>query len=139
MPLSSQLYPEAQRQSASQFGFKATHTSILEDDDVLEYVLDQIKRVTFIFPDSHYAKFAEGGYDTELSDDYSDMVKFVIKVAGKYLMALTKGELQPVHESQQSLVDAARGMKKPSTELEQGWVRFLGEYPDCASSDGLAQ
>ena len=58
VPLYSQLHPEAQRQSSAQFGFKATHTSILENQEVLDYVIAKKHEVPSIFPESHMQQFA---------------------------------------------------------------------------------
>lgn len=130
VPLSSQLYPEAQRQSFCQFGFKATHTSILENQDVLVYVLEAINEVQSIFPENHLQKFAEGGYDVELSDSYSPITKYAVRWIGKYLMALSRGELEPVFDEQKAFLEMIRGEEPPATDFVREWIHFLQEYPD---------
>ena len=130
VPLSSQLYPEAQRQSFSQFGFKATHTSIMENQEVLDYVSENINKIPSIFPKSHLQKFDEGGYDIELSDAYSPIIKYTIRYMGKYVMAISRGELEPEFDDQKEFIRMIRGEKPPATDFVKEWIQFLQEYPD---------
>ena len=129
VPLSSQLYPEAQRQSLSQFGFRATHTSILENQEVIDYIIDNINKIPSIFPENHLRKFDEGGYDVELSDAYSPLTKYIIRNEGQYVMAISRGELKPALDNQKEFLEMIHGEKPPATDFVREWIQFMQEYP----------
>ena len=130
VPLSSQLHPVAQKQSQGQFGFNNSHTSILEDEEMIAYALDRIGEVKNFFPEEHLRYFFEGGYDVELSDDYSPIVQFVIHNYGKYWMAVTTGTLKPFFPEQYDFMRVMRGEMPASHEEVKGWLRFMSEYPE---------
>jgi pimeloyl-ACP methyl ester carboxylesterase len=128
--LSSQLHPEAQKQSNAQFGFNSNHNSILENEEMISYLLDKMSRVKNVYPESHLEVLSRGGYDVELSDDYSPKVQYVIRYFGKYLMAITNGTLEPIYPFQENLKKVANGEASPADDMEKGWLRFMKEYPE---------
>jgi len=130
VPLSSQLHPSAQIQSSEQFGFNSSHTAILESDEMISYILDQMKGVKNFFPEEHLKYCFMGGYDIELSDDYSPMDKFVIHNHGKYWMAVANGTLKPFFEEQEDFVKVIKGEKPATHDVVKGWLKFMREYPE---------
>ncbi len=130
VPLSSQLHPIAQKQSKSQFGFNSSHTSILEDEEMIAYILDHIDEVENFFPDEHLKYLFKGGYDVDLSDEYSPIVKFVIQNYGEYWMAITNGTLKPFYPEQEDFMKVIRGEKTTTSEAIKGWLKFTSEYPE---------
>ncbi len=129
VPLSSQLHPTAQTQSSEQFGFNSSHTAILENDELISYILDQMKGVKNFYPEEHLQYCFMGGYDVELSDDYSPIEKFVIHNYGKYWMAVANGTLKPFFKDQEDFVKMARG-EEPEAEIVTFWFNFMREYPE---------
>lgn len=130
VPLSSQLNPTAQKQSTEQFGFNSSHTAILEDEEVISYVLDRISGVKNVFPEEHLRYCFLGGYDVELSDDYSALDRFAIRTYGKYWMAISNGTLKPFYDEQEDFVKVVRGEVPARSDLEKSWLRFMREYPE---------
>jgi uncharacterized protein YifE (UPF0438 family) len=130
VPLSSQLHPIAQKQSQGQFGFNSSHTSILEDEEMIAYILDRIDEVKNFFPEGHLKYFFEGGYDVDLSDDYSPIVQFIIHNYGKYWMAVTNGTLKPFFPEQENFMRVIRSEVPATHEGVRGWLKFMSEYPE---------
>ena len=130
VPLSSQLHPIAQKQSQGQFGFNSSHISILEDEEMIEYILDQIDGINNFFPEEHLEYCFKGGYDVDLSDEYSPIVKFVIHNYGKYWMAITNGTLKPFYPEQEDFMKVIRGEEPATFEVVKGWLKFISEYPE---------
>ncbi len=135
VPLSSQLYPQAQQQSDTQFGFNSSHSGILGDDALIDYVIQQIETVPNILPEDHLQIFFKGGYDVELSDDYNPMMVYAIHAFGKYIMALVTGEIDPVFPDQVQFIDAVNGKIPPDNVGEEEWIRFMQEYPELQDID----
>ncbi len=132
VPLSSQLHPAAQMQSSEQFGFNSSHTAILEDDELISYILDRFQRVNNVYPEEHLEYCFMGGYDVELSDDYKPMDKHIIHNFGKYWMAVSTGVLEPFYEEQELFVKIVRGEAPSEYDSLNGWLRFMQEYPEFA-------
>ncbi|WP_163338890.1 DUF413 domain-containing protein [Desulfopila sp. IMCC35008] len=130
VPLSSQLHPIAQQQSKGQFGFDSSHTSILEDEEMIAYLLNRITEVRNIFPEEHLQYLIDGGYDVYLSDDYSPDVQYIIHNYGKYFMAVTDGSLKPFYPEQEYFLKVTKGEAPAITEIDKGWLKFLRDYPD---------
>ncbi|MCP4373601.1 MAG: alpha/beta hydrolase, partial [Deltaproteobacteria bacterium] len=124
VPLSSQLYPIAQKQSQDQFGFNSSHTNILEDDEMIAYLLERMDKVENFFPEEFLQYFFLGGYDVDLSDDYSPIVQYFIHHYGKGVMALVNGTLKPFYQEQEDFLRVTRGEKPATTEVEKGWMKF---------------
>jgi len=129
-PLSSQLYPVAQKQSDDQFGFNSSHTGILEDTDLIDHVIDRIERVKSFFPDEQLEVYISGGYDVELSDEYSPVMKYIIRSVGRYFMAVSQGKFDPLFPAQEHFIRAVRGECPPDNYIEEEWIMFLREYPE---------
>lgn len=130
VPLASQLRPEAQAQSRQQFGFDDSHTGILEDSAMIGYLLGQMATVKNYYPADHLAQFDRGGYDVPLGGDYSPLMQYAIRSMGRYLVALGQGEIKPFDEDQEHFVRVVRGEARPTTAVEEGWMRFLREHPE---------
>lgn len=130
VPLSSQLHPTAQRQSSKQFGFNSNHTAILENEQVVSYILDHMKGVKNIFPEDHLEYLFLGGYDVDLNDSYSPLEKYIIHNLGRYWMAVSDGTLQPFSEEQEYYFKEIQGEVPIKHDLINGWLRFMQEYPE---------
>lgn len=129
VPLSSQLHPTAQMQSSAQFGINSSHTEILEDEELISYILDLFAGIKNVYPEDHLQYCFMGGYDVELSDDYSPMDKYLIRNLGKYWMAVATGVLQPFNQDQELFVKNVRGVEPPEDDVIKGWLKFMREYP----------
>ena len=130
VPLSSQLRLEAQQQATGQLGFESSHTGILENEDMIGHVLESIGRVKNFIPESHLEVLRLGGYEVELTDDYSPKGQYVIHSLGRYWMALSKGTLEPFLPEQERFLRVINGVESPKYEVVEDWLRFLKEYPE---------
>ena len=130
VPLASQLRPEAQRQSRQQFGFDSSHTGILQDPKMIDYLFARIATVKSYFPEDHLAQFDLGGFDVPLSDGYEPFTRYVIRIMGRYLVALGKGEIEPIDAEQERFVRVVQGEGEAKNQVEEGWLRFLREHPE---------
>jgi len=130
VPLSSQLHPEAQRQSHNQFGFNNSHVDILEDETMIHHLLKSMAEVKNIFPDAHMELLVNGGFDVELTDDYSPATQHLISYAGKYLILLINGVVQPINAQQERYVQAVKGEITATRDVEKEFIRFMQEYPE---------
>ena len=128
--LTSQLHPQAQRQASGQFGFDNTHTSILESEEVATHIWARMETVKNLFPPSQLHLLQQGGYEVALGEAYSPIAQYVIHTYGKYLMALTIGTISPDHPEQKRFIAVVNGEKTPRDDAEEGWLRFLSEYPE---------
>ena len=131
VPLSSQLRLEAQQQATGQLGFESSHTGILENEDMIGYVLERMGRVKNFIPESHLEVLRSGGYDVQLSDDYSPISQYVIHSVGKYWMAISNGTLKPFYPDQENFFRVVKGEEEaPKHGVVKDWLRFLEEYPE---------
>jgi len=128
--LTSQLHPQAQRQASGQFGFDNTHTDILDSEEVAEHIRDRMGFVKNAFPPPQLRLIRQGGYEVTLGDAYSAIAQYSIHNYGKYLMALTNGELTTFHPEEERFIAVVNGEKSPRDDAEKGWLRFLSEYPE---------
>ncbi|PLX81344.1 MAG: alpha/beta hydrolase [Desulfuromonas sp.] len=135
VPLSSQLRLEAQRQATKQLGFESSHTGILENKEVIAHVLDCMSRVENFIPEPHLEVMRLGGYEVQLSDEYSPQGKYVVESLGRYWMAVTTGRLKPFYAEQERFLRVIHGEESPKYEVVKDWLRFLKEYPDIYSSE----
>jgi len=133
VPLSSQLHYDAQLQSVSQFGFDRGHADILQDEVVIEHLLQKMGRIKNVFPESHTRLLALGGINIDLPDHYSLSVKHLIKYAGKYLIYMIDGRINPINSQQINFVKAAKGELKTDNKIEIEFIRFMEEYPDLVN------
>ena len=130
VPLSSQLRLEAQQQATGQIGFESSHTGILQNEDMIDYLLQCMNRVENFIPESHLEVMRQGGYDVDLPGDYSPHSQYIIHSLGKYWMAVSNGTLKPFLPEQERFLRALSGEEPPEHEVIEGWIRFLKEYPD---------
>jgi len=130
VPLSSQLRPEAQQQATGQRGFNSNHTGVLENEEMIGYLFALMDRVENFYPESHLEVFRRGGFDLELSDDYSPVSQYVIHSFGRYWMAVSSGTLKPFFPEQERFLRVIRGEESPKHEVVKDWLRFLKEYPE---------
>lgn len=135
VPLFSQLHPEAQKQSSEQFGFNSTHTGILKNEKMISHLLEKMDEVEDIFPASHMEILADGGLDIKLTDDYSPETQHLIHYAGKYLMLLVAGDIEPIHADQEHFIQAVRGERSDATTVETEFIQFMEEYSDLIHAD----
>lgn len=131
VPLSSQLYPKAQSNSTEQFGFNASHTSILTDEGVIDYVYEKASLVKGIYPADHYYYLVKGGVaDFPGIEAFSPLLRHIVKHYLWYMLAISDGLLQPfqAEEEDTHFYLVAQGKAEPKTDLEQEWVDFLKYY-----------
>jgi triacylglycerol esterase/lipase EstA (alpha/beta hydrolase family) len=130
VPLSSQLRIEAQQQATGQLGFESSHTGILKNTAMIDYLFTRMDRVKNYFPESHLEVFRQGGYDVELTDNYGPVSQYLIHSMGKYWMAVTNGTLKPFFPEQERFLRVIKGQEPPKYKLVKDWLRFLKEYPE---------
>lgn len=135
VPLFSQLHPEVQKQSSEQFGFNSTHTGILENEKMIAHLLEKMGEVKDIFPDAHLKILADGGFNVELTDDYSPEAQHLIRYAGKYIMLLISGKIEPIHPDQEHFIQVVRGERSDATAVEKEFIQFMEEYSDVVHAD----
>ncbi|WP_444996984.1 DUF413 domain-containing protein [Aliikangiella sp. IMCC44359] len=128
--LLSQLNIKAQQQSNKQFGFNSTHTGILKDQEVIQYIHKQISQVKSIFPESHLKLLFQGGYNIPLNNEYPPIVRYFIQSVGKYLAGLSLGKIPPTHPKQEQFIQVTKGKIEATTDLEKAWIKFMKEYPE---------
>ena len=83
-----------------------------------------------MFPEAQLQVLRQGGYDVPLDDEYLDMEQHVIRNYGRFLMALTRGELEPFHPEQVEFIEMVNGERKPRNHGDESWLRFLKQYPE---------
>lgn len=130
VPLTSQLHPQAQRQASGQFGFDNTHTDILDSEEVAAYIRTQMNSVKNLFPPAQLRLLHQGGYDVPLGEAYPPTAQYAIRNYGRYLMALTKGTVTPFHPEEERFIAVVNGRERPRDDAEEGWLRFINEYPE---------
>ena len=130
VPLSSQLRMEAQQQASGQLGFESSHTGILENEEMFAHIIKRMDRVNNFYPESHLEVLRRGGYDVELSDDYSPIGQYIIHSVGRYWMAVSNGTLKPFFPEQERFLRVIKGEESPKYEVVEDWLRFLKEYPE---------
>lgn len=130
VPLSSQLHPPAQVQSDQTFGFNRGHVDILESEKMITHLLETMAQVKSIFPEESMRILAEGGFDIELSDNYSPATQHLIAYAGKYLILLVHELIDPVLPQQEKFLRALQEKIPATTDIEKEFIMFMREYPD---------
>ncbi|MCF6211233.1 MAG: alpha/beta hydrolase [Gammaproteobacteria bacterium] len=133
VPLSSQLHPEAQKQSHQQFGFNESHFDILKNDKMITLLLKKMSGVKSIFPESHMKILVNGGFDVKLNDSYSPVTKHLIQYAGKYLVFLANGVIEPFHPQQEHFIQAIQGEISANKDIEREFIMFMREYPELVN------
>ena len=130
VPLSSQLRLEAQQQASGQLGFESSHTGILKNQEMIDHVLERMAQVENFYPESHLEVLSQGGYDIELTDDYSPIGQYVIHNLGRYWMAVSNGDLKPFFPAQEEFLRVVNGESPPKQGVVKDWLRFLREHPE---------
>ncbi len=134
VPLSSQLHPEAQKQSHEQFGFNENHVDILKNNEMIGLLLKKMSSVKSLFPESHMKILVNGGFDVELNDRYSPATQHLIQYAGKYLVFLANGVIEPFHPQQVHFTQALQGEVPANTDIEKEFIMFMREYPELVNA-----
>jgi len=134
IPLSSQLHPQVQKQSSSQFGFNNSHVDILENEDMIDYLLKNMADVNSIFPESHMKLLIDGGFDIRLTDEYSPLTQHLISYAGKYIVLLVHKLIKPINSQQERYVLAVQGKRTATKDVEKEFIQFMKEYPELVTS-----
>ncbi len=129
VPLSSQLRPEAQAEAKAQFGVDAGHTDILQNKVLLDYLTERISNIKTVYPDDHLKAIFQGGFDLPLND-YSPTLQYSIRNFGFYLVALHKGEIEPISKSQQDFLKLIRNERKPRLQIEREFLKFTNEFSE---------
>lgn len=129
VPLTSQLYPVAQRQADVKFGFNSNHMDVLNDQELIEHLTAEVTRVKGPLPEDHMQVFIRGaGLDVELDKSYSQVARHNIKYAGRYLVMLVHGLLEPYNLEQRRFIDAVRGESSTISPIEKEYRNFLNEH-----------
>jgi len=128
VPLFSQLHPEAQRQSRDQFGYNSSHVDIVEDVTMIDHLLESMAAVENIFPDSHMKILVDGGFDVELGDDYSPLSQYLVAYAGRYIVLLVNGIIEPINPQQEHFIHVVQGKISATSDVERDFIQFMGEY-----------
>ncbi|MFO1078394.1 MAG: alpha/beta hydrolase [Planctomycetota bacterium] len=139
VPLSSQLRQEAQAEAASQRGFDATHTGILEDDHALAFVADGIHAVHTRYPEDHEQWFQQGGFVFDGECAQGPIPKLMIETIGLYVQALVLGRIQPVTDYQRHFLEAVRGGAPPTDPFAAAWLDFVARHPNPVPKRGDAK
>lgn len=129
VPLSSQLRTQAQRQSQNQFGFNYGHVEILESREMIDTLLDKFSNVEGMFPEHHMKILENGGFDLQLSRNYSPQTQHLIAYAGRYLLLMIGGAIKPFHEDQEKFIRAVNGLSPATSDIEKEFILFVKEYP----------
>jgi pimeloyl-ACP methyl ester carboxylesterase len=130
VPLSSQLAEPAQKEATAQFGFNDTHVGVLADPGLITHVLQVVGEVKSPVPEDHLRLIAQRGYGYALGPQYTRLQRYALNELARYMDALVAGQVQPFEASQVHFVAAGRGRAAPTTEVEEGWLRFNREFPD---------
>jgi len=75
----------------------------------------------------------QGGFDVQLSTDYTDHEQYVIYHIGKFLRALSNGWLKPVDEGETHFMAAIKGDVRATNYFESAWLKFKTDYPELAT------
>jgi len=134
VPLSSQLHAMAQKQSNNQFGFNNSHVDILKDQAMIKHLLNNMAEIKSIFPDSHMNFLVDGGFNVKLPESYSPVTKHLIGYAGKYLVLLVHGVIQPINEQQERYIQAVKGEIPATRDVEKEFILFMKQYPELVNS-----
>ncbi|MCP4409329.1 MAG: alpha/beta hydrolase [Gammaproteobacteria bacterium] len=133
VPLSSQLYTPAQAQSRRQYGYNQGHVSVLSDDSLISQLLKLIYTVKAPAPEAHMNFFFQGGFDVQLSNNYTDIEQYVIYSIGKYLRALSKGWIEPINEYGFHFLAVMNREVEAAYPAESAWLKFKTDYPELAT------
>ncbi|MGH1471220.1 MAG: hypothetical protein ACRBCS_08510 [Cellvibrionaceae bacterium] len=125
VPLSSQLHPSAQQQAAFQFGFNATHTSILVEEEPVATVIKDIESIDSKIPEDHTMHILKGGFTPKSAKDLSDKDLFYLKTYGCYMEALVSERLQVIGPIQKIAVSMMKGEVPAVYDFASTWQKFV--------------
>ena len=130
VPLSSQLFPAAQKQATVEFGFNDSHTGVLTDPVAIAYIMQAIEQSKIIVPEPHLKANLAGGYDVELDASYNRQEQYYIRQRGKYMAMLANGSLDTLGDPiLEHFVAVAQGRAEAGTTAETAWIKFIRDYP----------
>ncbi|MEN8130719.1 MAG: DUF413 domain-containing protein [Pseudomonadota bacterium] len=133
VPLSSQLHAPAQAQSKRQYGYNQGHVTILSDDSLISQLLKLIYTVKAPAPEANMNFLVQGGFNVQLSNDYTEIEQYAIHSIGKYLRALSKGWIEPINEYDTRFIAAINGEVEAAYPSESAWLKFKTDYPEIAT------
>ena len=123
--LSSQLRAEAQKEAFTQIGFNSSHTEILVQETVVDYLIDELSKTETKLPPAHYSYLLADGFDVSNSSAYSERQKHSLRYFGAYMRALAEQKIMPLNSDQARFVSTALGEKKPVNHVEKTWCKFV--------------
>ena len=101
---------------------------------MISLLLESMSSVHSSFPDFHLELLKNGGIDVDLSDEYSAKTKHLIGYAGKYLVYLVSGLIDPFQPQQTQFVKAVQGKIPASTPLEKDFKKFVIEHAELVTT-----
>ncbi|MCK6265852.1 DUF413 domain-containing protein [Vibrio sp. ZSDE26] len=101
---------------------------------MISHLLETMATVESAFPDSHMKILKEGGFDVVLSSEYSAETKHLISYAGKYLVLLVKGQIEPINQEHQHFANVVQGKAPATNSLENEFILFMQQYPKLVAS-----
>ncbi|GHA00048.1 hypothetical protein GCM10008090_05890 [Arenicella chitinivorans] len=123
--LSSQLRAEAQKAAFTQIGFNSSHSEMLAQDTVVDYVIDELSQAKTNLPPAHYYYLLADGFDVSNNHAYSDQQKHSLRYLGAYMHALADRKIAPLNADQKRFVSTALGERKPVNHIEKTWCKFV--------------
>ena len=135
VPLSSQLYETAQRQTIKQIGFNTSHTGILQQPDAITYLIDEINQIKTRYPEEHMYLFLQGGFEVPLNKHYDKIQVYFIRTYGRFIRALAQNKIKPANEDQRHFLDVIQGKREPDYDAEKAWLMFVADYPNWSDMD----
>ncbi|MDQ8184609.1 DUF413 domain-containing protein [Pelagicoccus sp. SDUM812002] len=128
--VSSQLRVEAQQESCEQIGINNTHTGVLSDPILLEFFRRQLSTVANVFPEDHLAVLDKGGFSVPDEERYDPISRYSIEAYGHYMLAISRGQLEPIHPEQTHFIQVCNGETSPKTPIEKAWLKFIKAHPE---------
>ncbi|MDP3479203.1 MAG: DUF413 domain-containing protein [Desulfoprunum sp.] len=128
VPMSSQLAPQAQNEAARQYGINDTHIGILKNPDLISQLLNIIYEVKPPYSKRLVEECNRGGFNVELSEDYSRMEKHFIRHYAFVFEALVSGKVAPENPPLEHFVKACRGEVPATTPAETAWIKYRKEH-----------
>ena len=74
-----------------------------------------------------------GGFDVKLTDDYSPISQHLISYAGKYLVLLVNGQIEPVNPQQKHFIQVIHGKLSATNDIEREFIQFMRDYPEIVN------
>lgn len=128
--LASQLYAPAQQQAKTQLGINTTHTGILVNSEAKQYIVNELAKLTNIYPPEQLAWFDKGGFDTKQYEHFNEHARYNIQHYGHFILALSQNKVAAVTRNQKEFLKALRGEKTELTEMERDIIAFVRDRSD---------